>query len=91
MWGAVEYIVPDPEVGRKRTRRTSQGIGLGLHDVWAGSCLRGLSGSAEPPFDALSKPLVLSGSTGELADLNGVRPPNYVIHPGQRITVPGCS
>ena len=29
-------------------------------------------------------------SVPKLADLNGIHSPDYVIHPGQRITVPGC-
>jgi hypothetical protein len=27
-------------------------------------------------------------SVRQLADLNGIRPPDYVIHPGQVLTVP---
>jgi membrane-bound lytic murein transglycosylase D len=30
-------------------------------------------------------------SVGKIADINDVRPPDFVIHPGQSLTVPGCS
>jgi membrane-bound lytic murein transglycosylase D len=30
-------------------------------------------------------------SVGRIANINGIRPPDFVIHPGQDITIPGCS